>query len=611
MDTVKQTTELAKQSASVAGNKVAEMAEDTGSKAAALAGVVSHGAQQKQHELQAAYYRSQVTKEGLNPHEHKEAAKAALEHTFAARDEALAKAHCEEDAGLREAGAKISEMTEKAKESIAPVAGRVVESAKETASATGERVQALGSAALHGSLEKKEALQEAYYKGRATDYALPTEERKEAAKSALEHHIVGREHGFQKELAAEESGVPALPDTVKAGFTSAAESTQRAAEVVKAKSLEAAHIAKEKVVEGAQFAKEKTIEGAQFAKEKTIEGAQIVRRKSAEGVDLVKEKTAAGAQSVRDTASATAEAMKHSTLAAKEELQAKYYASKATQETITPHERKEAAKSALEHHLAAKEHRELTEEAKERAGLNTLGDKTSAFASTAKEGAAVAASYAAVGASRAGEIIKEGAEKAAEYMQPVIAPVKDKVSGLAAGISNTASEKKHELQAGYYQGQAVSTANTGSERMEAAKAALEHERQATIAGSQETAIGSAMSRVTSTLAAIPELLSGAFSSGAGAVSAQAHRALAAKESWQESSAQEAAVDSNLSPRDRKEAAKAALEHHQAAAAHIAATQRLSGSGSPADKSETVAALNEIKENLPRAAGVSQSATSAS
>jgi 3-polyprenyl-4-hydroxybenzoate decarboxylase len=164
-------------------------------------------------------------------------------------------------------------------------------------------------------------------------------------------------------------------------------------------------------------------------------------------------------------ASSTASAAAHATLETKEKVQERIAQNAAVSESVSPHERMERAKSALEHHEAALAHATAKEQRKKEAGLDYVEEKVSESFQSAK----VPPRIAAACCSRF---------VALKSVQEHAGSVAANVTGALRGTFQAVEQKTHELQESYYKGQAVSENRSPAERMEAAKKALGHHQAA-------------------------------------------------------------------------------------------------------------------------------------
>lgn len=171
------------------------------------------------------------------------------------------------------------------------------EQAKDKAATTWNTVSAASAAAGHATLEKTHTAAEKYNANLAISENVDSRNRMEAAKAALEHHAAAKEHRELKELNAEFAGLPNIAGKASSAVQAIPSALSSAASTA---------------------------------------GSYVM----------------AGATAVYNAAVGAG----HSVLGAKESLQTEMAKEKAVDESLPTAERMEAAKSALEHDLAAKSH---------------------------------------------------------------------------------------------------------------------------------------------------------------------------------------------------------------------------------------------------------------
>jgi phage-related tail fiber protein len=147
---------------------------------------------------------------------------------------------------------------------------------------------AVGGIALHAAEQRRHEMMRDWEKEHAVSEKNTPHGRKEAAKSALEHHYEAKEHALAAAHLEEDKGVRKMEETI----SSATGAVSGVVSAVKGKAQE------------------------------TVTAAANMSRLAAEAA--LEQKAAA---------------------------QESYYKSRAVQESLTPHARKEAAKSALEAHI--------------------------------------------------------------------------------------------------------------------------------------------------------------------------------------------------------------------------------------------------------------------
>jgi len=435
------------------------------------------------------------------------------------------------------------------------------EAAQETIS-TGA---ALGGLAMHSAEQRRQEMLRDWDKERAVSDKNTAHGRKEAAKSALEHHFEAKDHALAAAHLREDAGVQNVEDRISSA-TSA--------------------------VSGAVSSATGAVSGAVSGAAGAVSGAFAGVRDTA-----------------KDTFNAAADASKLAAEAALEQkaaAQESFYRGRATQESLTAHARKEAAKNALEAHIERKEHaqekarleedlgvgdriQQAKESIVETAGIvkekvaETLPKAASTAAEYAKSGASTAADYAKSGASTAADYAKAGASRAGEVIIPYLQAAKENVAGAASAAAHLAMEKKHEVQEGWARSKAEDQNASAHDRKEAAKSALEHHLQAQSHASQTSSsfgdmiswlwrfLIAVLSSVATAAYHLPgniyNSLTGAATVATSTASAATHKTLEAKESMQERIAQSQATSEAVPSKQRMESAKAALEHHQAALGH--------------------------------------------
>jgi hypothetical protein len=457
---------------------------------------------------------------------------------------------------------------ENVKKTAATTASKVGEAAQETIS-TGA---ALGGLAMHSAEQRRQEMLRDWDKERAVSEKGSAHGRKEAAKSALEHHFEAKDQALAAAHLREDAGVRTAEENIS-GAASA--------------------------VSGAVSSAAGAVSGAVSSATGAVSGA-----------------FAGAKETAKDTFSTAADVSKLAAEAALEQkaaAQESFYKGRATQESLTAHARKEAAKNALEAHIERKEHaqekarieedlgvKDRIEQAKESivetAGMvkekvaetipkvtesasqaaATAADYAKSGASTAadyaKSGASTAADYAKSGASTAADYAKAGASRAGEVIIPYLQAAKENVSAAAAATAHLAMEKKHEVQEGWARSKAEDENASAHDRKEAAKAALEHHLQAQSHASQTTSsFGEMISSVATAAYQLPaniyNSLTGAATVAQSTAAAATHKTLEAKETMQEKIAQTQAVSEAVPSKQRMESAKAALEHHEAAIGH--------------------------------------------
>jgi hypothetical protein len=168
---------------------------------------------------------------------------------------------------------------------------------------------------MHSAEQRRQEMLRDWDKERAVSEASSAHGRKEAAKSALEHHFEAKEQALAAAHLREDAGVQDVQDKIS-GATSA--------------------------VSGAVSSATGAVSGAVSSAAGTVSGAIAGVRDSA-----------------KDTFSAAADVSKLAAEVALEQkaaAQESFYKGRATQESLTAHARKEAAKAALEAHIERKEH---------------------------------------------------------------------------------------------------------------------------------------------------------------------------------------------------------------------------------------------------------------
>jgi hypothetical protein len=292
------------------------------------AATVGHATMEKTHASLEAINQNRAVSESIDEHTRHQAAKSALEHHIAAKEHAIAKQENAQASG-------ITSVQQTAANAIGTVQGAArtsVDTVSSVARTSIDSVTGASSAVAHAALEKKHALQADYFKAEATSELVTPHERKEAAKSALEHHAEAKEHNFQKVVAAENSGLNATSQVV-GGYVS-------------------------------------------YAGEVLAQGARSIGNTAVWAVQ--------GIPTAVNTLWATGGAAAHKGAETTNSLQAEYYREQATDDRVTASERMDAAKAALEHEASAKSHAIAKEQAKEEAGINTAVAKTNELLQSGK-----------------------------------------------------------------------------------------------------------------------------------------------------------------------------------------------------------------------------------
>jgi len=221
------------------------------------------------------------------------------------------------------------------------------------------------------------------------------------------------------------------------------------------------------------------------------------------------------------------QATKENILAKTSEVQSEFFKNQTENDNLNSADRMSAAKSALEHHHAAKEHRKNAEDAP------TLTQEMQSVAATVVEG------------------VKSTVEAAKPYVQATYETVK---TG-ADYVKHSALGNVETLEAEYYKKKVENTNLPASTRMEAAKSALEHHivarehNQEAIQNPVRQKVGEVMGSV------------------AGTINNMQHQTLSKVEQMEADYYKNMTEVNSLSTADRMSAAKSALEHHQAAKEH--------------------------------------------
>jgi len=441
-------------------------------------------------------YKAAAVSENVDSGTRFEAAKGALEAHTSAQTASVKKDVALEKSGLPVAAEKISAAGQNVMQKTTEMASAAAKPVVDTSSALAGVVQ-------HGTMQAKHEAQEAFYRSRATAESNTAHDRKESAKSALEHHAEAKKERFMKECSKEEAGINAASEKISAAATKvqpylsvAADKAVTGASIVADKAVTGASVAATTISAGAATVGHATMEKTHTALEnvnknraidpsatahdrkesakaalehhaaakehaiakeegKQASGIATVQQKAGEVVGTVTTAARTSLDTVRDASAAVG----HAALEKKHAVQADYFKAEATSEFVTPHERVEAAKAALEHHAEMKDHSFQKSVAAENSGLNTAGQVVGGYLQTA------------------GEMIATGARATVAAVQNIPTAVNALWAGGSAAAHKTA-ETTNNLQAEYYRNQAVDERVTGSERMEAAKSALEHEASA-------------------------------------------------------------------------------------------------------------------------------------
>jgi len=430
-------------------------------------------------------YKAAAVSDNVDSGTRFEAAKGALEAHSSAQTASVKKDIALEKSGLPVAAEKISATGQ-------AVVGKTTQMASAAVKPVVNTSSAIAGVVEHGTLQAKHEAQEAFYRSRATAESNTAHDRKEAAKSALEHHAEAKRERFMKECSKEEAGIntateklsdaatkvqpylSAAADKAVTGATVVAGTISAGAATVGHATMEKTHTALENVnksraidtnttVHDRHLAAKAALEHHAAAKEHAIakeEGKQAsgiatVQQKTSEVVGTVSNAARTSIDTVRDASAAVG----HAALEKKHAVQAEYFKAEATSEYVTPHDRVEAAKAALEHHAEMKDHSFQKSVAAENSGLNSAGQVMGSYLQTA------------------GEMLATGARATVSAVQNIPSAVNALLAGGSAAVHKGA-ETTNNLQAEYYRNQAIDERVTGTERMEAAKAALEHEASA-------------------------------------------------------------------------------------------------------------------------------------